>query len=125
MSVPGDIFIGVTGLMVKVPAYGRTYAVSTEELSRQERMASGKLCREVIAVKKKFTFSWSLIDSGDLTILRTYYDTAITLPSLILQTYQTAIPEVYNVILLPIDYARVTLAHDGLWTGVTMVLNEV
>jgi hypothetical protein len=127
MADVGDVYLGITGLMLKLPAYGRTYSVTQREKSRVEEMASGRLCKEVIATKKRFVLSWSMIDGSDLTILNTIYSTFISsgLENLVLWTYETAVQQIYDVHMEPVSYDRIVSLGDGLWGGVSVTLDEV
>lgn len=106
--------------------YGRKLKIADVQLSREERTASGKLVRDIIAVKKKFTLSYSEIDGVDLdNLLIIYaYDS-----ELVLRIYtDDDFSEDYTVMMDPLERERLLLSgpsDSGLWSNVTVTLNEV
>jgi hypothetical protein len=60
----GDIYLDGTLLT----PFGRTYTESDIEISRGDRTASGKLVRDIIATKKRFSLDYSYIDGDELKI---------------------------------------------------------
>jgi hypothetical protein len=114
-----DMFLGVSGNLKLLSPYGRKVNVSTTEISRQDRTASGRLVKDIITTKKKFTLSYSLIDGNDLQIFLDLYALETSLV-LTIAPYAE-----YTVLMEPIDYSRVIATGDGLWSGVSVELNEV
>ena len=129
----GDIYLGLLGQEEKVSAFGRTLTISDEILSREERTASGRLVRDIIATKKKITLAYETISGDDLTVFLDLYDLNSELSILIFTesnaTTTTPEPtenyEIYTVLMQPISRERLLLAADGLWSNVTIELNEV
>lgn len=133
MSSKGDIYLGASGDLKLLSPYGRRLTISDTEISRSERAVSGKLRKDIIAVKKRITLDYSFIDGDALETLLDIYDLQ---SELVLRIYTadyettttTASPgyyDEYTVLMEPIDRTRVLLMADGLWSGVSVVLEEV
>lgn len=134
MAKKGDIFLGATaGAVAIMSPFGRKLTISDMELSRSERTASGKLAKDIYAVKKKITLSYETIDGDDLDTFLTLYELYDTLVLQIQHTDDpagtTPEPEVYYdeyiVMMEPIDRERLLLLDTGLWQGVKIEFNEV
>jgi hypothetical protein len=74
MSQQGDIYLGTAGSETLLSPFGRKLKISDVELAREERTASGRLVKDVIATKKKFTLSYEMIDGDELETLLGLYD---------------------------------------------------
>lgn len=128
----GDIYLGPSGTETLLSAFGRKLSIVDDELSREQRTASGRLVRDIIAVKKKITLSYETIDGDDLTTFLDLYDLQDELSLLI---YHTDVPtttddegnyyDAYTVLMKPIGRERLLLTGEGLWTGVQIELQEV
>lgn len=129
----GDIYLGLLGQEEKVSAFGRTLTITDEILSREERTASGRLVRDIIATKKTFSLSYEVISGDDLAQFLDFYDLNSELSLLIFteSNATTTTPEpsenydIYTVLMAPISRERLLLASDGLWSGVNIELTEV
>ena len=123
MSSKGDIYLGASGDLKLLSPYGRRLTISDTEISRSERAASGKLRKDIIAVKKRITLDYSFIDGDALETLLDIYDLQ---SELVLRIYTAeSYYDEYTVLMEPIDRTRVLLMADGLWSGVSVVLEEV
>lgn len=136
MAQAGEIYLGVAGSLQLITPIGRSYSVSNIELSRQERTASGKLVKDIIAVKKKITLDYGFISSEDLSFFLDMYDLQTELTITVYDamydgsdgTTTTTSPDTVNsyvVLMSPIDYSRVLVTNGGLWSGVKIILEEV
>jgi hypothetical protein len=130
MPKKGDIYLGPVNEEIILSPLGRKYKVDSEKIGRIERTASGRLVQDIRATKKKFTLTYEMIDGDDLDALIDLYDLETELSLLIyiadtLTTAESAGCEAYLVIMEPISYERLLLDGSGLFTGVTIVLNEV
>lgn len=123
MSSKGDIYLGASGDLKLLSPYGRRLTISDTEISRSERAVSGKLRKDIIAVKKRITLDYSFIDGDALETLLDIYDLQ---SELVLRIYTAdSCYDEYTVLMEPIDRTRVLLMADGLWSGVSVVLEEV
>lgn len=123
MSSKGDIYLGASGDLKLLSPYGRKLTISDTEISRSERAVSGKLRKDIIAVKKRITLDYSFIDGDALETLLDIYDLQ---SELVLRIYTAeSYYDEYTVLMEPIDRTRVLLMADGLWSGVSVVLEEV
>jgi hypothetical protein len=146
MSNPGDIYLGVAGSELLLPGIGREYSERDIELSRQDRTASGRLVRDIIATKKAFSLRYSMIDGEaaegqecglndlyylyslqtELSLIVHYYT-----PAAGTTTTTTPAPGTplrigrYTVLMQPIERTRILAIGTGLWGNVTVELEEV
>jgi hypothetical protein len=130
MSKPGDIYLGESGSEILLSPFGRSFSRGIIELNRETRTASGRLVRDVITTKNKFTISYSLIGGLDLQNIRELYEIQDELSLIIynsagMGTTTTPVPDAYTVLLGPFDQERVILLSDGLWGNVQLSLEEV
>lgn len=132
----GDIYLGAAGDLKLLSPFGRKLTIKDDEIARTERTASGRLVKDIVATKKKFTISYSEIKGTDLETILDIYDIA---DELILQIWNDDQPatttttsgpgcsyyDQHTVLMEPIDRTRLLLSGEGLWTGVSIELNEV
>jgi hypothetical protein len=129
----GDIYLGLLGEETVVSPFGRKLIITDTELNREERTASGRLVRDVIATKKKFSLQYEIITGTALEQFLDLYDLNSELSLLIFTdsnaTTTTPEPEanyeIYTVLMEPISRERLLLLDDGLWSGVNVELLEV
>jgi hypothetical protein len=127
----GDIYLDGTLLT----PFGRTYTESDIEISRGDRTASGKLVRDIIATKKRFSLDYSYIDGDELKIYEDFYaensehtlsvyysDNAATTTT---TTDDPSYHAIYTVLMEPIDKTRILLIGEGLWGNVKIVFEEI
>lgn len=119
-----DITLGVSGgAATTLSAFGRKLTESNIEIARQSRTASGRLVKDIVATKKKFTLAYSTITGTALQEILDLYDEESVLELIV--NDPTLGPGTYDVHMQPIDYTRIVLLDDGLWSGVSVVLEEV
>lgn len=109
---------------VTLSPFGRTLTVEDVEISRIDRTASGRLVKDIIAVKKKIKLSWDMINTANLTILKGYYDLQTELDI----TTGASVPggnNKYTVFVSPFNWTRVSSIGEGFWSGVELEFNEV
>jgi hypothetical protein len=112
---------------------GRKFSENTEFISREDRAASGKLRRDIVATKRTFTMAYDMISDVDLSI----FDTLIRhFSNLVLKleiTYNNVDGnvdekyrvETYDVIMEPFNRERVLCLNGGLWRNVSITFREV
>jgi hypothetical protein len=106
--------------------FGRQYTESSELLTREDRSASGKLRRDIIAEKKTFTLSYDSIDTEWLEqyeeLFRDRKDEVLNLE--IVRKDGNGIDRTsrYSVLMRPFSRKR---GAKGLWNGVTVEFVEV
>lgn len=131
MAKKGDIYLGLTGSEVLISPFGRKLSIMPEEIGRRDRTASGRLVRDIKAIKNKIVLAYETIDGS---ALETFLDLFEEYEELSLLIYHTDSPttddesqyyDAYTVQMEPIARERLLLTSDGLWTGVSIELNEV
>jgi hypothetical protein len=121
----GDIYLGASGSEVLLTPFGRKLKiVDSYPIVREGRTASGRQVADYgSTVKKQFVLDFSEIDGDKL-------DDIIAIQNLMaelsLQIYTTAsLHDDYTVVMKPIERQRVLLLSPGLWSGVSITLDEV
>ena len=128
----GDIYLGLADAEALMSPFGRKLQITDEEIGREQRTASGRLVRDITAVKKKIVLTYDTIDGDALTA---FIDLYFLYSELSILIYHTDVPtttddegnyyDQYTVLMSPIARERLLLLDDGLWTGVQIILSEV
>jgi hypothetical protein len=125
----GEIYLGPSGSETLITAFGRRLIIIPEEISRSDRTASGRLVKDIVAVKYRFEMPYSAIDGDNLQDLLDCYDLKSELSLLIYLTDTTTFlndeGETPVVLMDPLERERLLLLGEGLWTGANLVLSEV
>jgi hypothetical protein len=132
MSQKGDTYLGPSGSETLLSPFGRKLRISDVILAREERTASGRLVRDIIATKKKFTLTYEMIDGDELDVLIGLYEANGEMSLLLYNdTFPTTTPkagddcDAYTVLMQPIERERILLLENGLWGNITVELNVV
>lgn len=123
MSQVNDIYLGEASSEVLLSAFARTFTQGIIELSREERTASGRLVRDVIATKKTFTIAYEEITHTNLEVIATLYDLQDELSLII--SYSDYTTSTFTVLLRPFNKERARAVNMNYWSGVELELNEV
>ena len=120
----GELYLGLSiGSLQLLTAFSREFRTGNIQLSRSERTASGKMVRDIIATKKKFTLSYDLIDGEELDVFKDLYNEDAEL------AFRVFISDVdyldYVILMDPLDWDRVLMFDTGLWSNVEVSLVEV
>jgi len=135
MSI-GEIYLGLSGSEQVLTGMDRKLSVEDIKISREDRTDSGRKVRDVIATKKRITITYETIEGTDLDYILCLSDLDEELSVQLWPSggdYLTTTPsggdtiyEAYTVLMDPIKRDRLLLtAEDGVWGGVTIVLEEV
>lgn len=108
---------------VLLSPFGRKFSETIIEIAKEDRTLSGRKVKDIIATKKEFRLEYEIIDDAVLVQLRTLYDAQTTQTLRI--TYRTGETLQYTVIMKPFEYKRENIEPDALWSGVTIILEEV
>jgi hypothetical protein len=101
--------------------FGRTLSLETIELARTDRVASGRLVKDVVTTKKEITLQYSIITATDMEYYQTIYSEQ---SELILDIYKApSTIDSYTVLMEPIGWTR--LIADELYENVTVKFLEV
>lgn len=122
MAKAGEIYLNGTLLT----AGGRELSIEpVEVIKREVRMASGKLKKQIVSVKHKITLDYSYVGGSDLASMLGIY--ALQKEMVLLVYHTDAACTSYTVVMEPIKRKRVLLdtINGGLWSGVTIELEEV
>jgi len=115
--------------VAELSPYGRTYSDSVEFISREDRAASGRLRRDIVAQKKTFTLQYDVIDQNDLDVfaglVRYHSVVPLRLELAYTDTQLGERIEEYEVLMSPYSRERVLAVLGGLWGSVTITFTEV
>ena len=119
------IWLGPLGNEQLLPAMGRKLSVEDFEITNENRTASGKLVRDVTAVKKRFKIDYSFVTNDILTQLRQLYELGINNNlNLKIEQEDSSIDE-YEVVFRPFSRSRYLIGNKWFWEGITVELEEV
>jgi len=126
MARKGEIYIKTVNDLEPrlMSAFGRKVTITDTEISKSERTASGKLCKDIIATPRKIVFNFEMIDGDELD----YYIESLyeTYDELLLIFYTTdQLYDEYTCLMEPISRERILLLGNGLWGNVSVEFNEV
>lgn len=129
MAANGEIYLGPSGSEVLLSPFGRKLRIIPEALGRSDRTAGGKLVTDLIAVKYKFEMPYEMIDGTALTTILTLYDLHESLTLLIYTSPTTYFLSDTGsapiVKMSTIERERLLLLGDGIWSGVSLTLEEI
>lgn len=130
MAVKGDITLVQSGMpAITISPFGRKLIIKPNEISRSGRTASGKLRRQIVAVKYQFELPYSYIDGDNLNTLLSAYDLKCEMSLYIYysssSTFLNDNGVVPTVLLSPIQRERLTLLGVGIWVGASLTMDEV
>jgi len=119
------IWLGLPGNEQLLPAMGRKLSVEDFEITNENRTASGKLVRDVTAVKKRFKIDYSFVTNDILTQLRQLYELGINNNlNLKIEQEDSGIDE-YEVVFRPFSRSRYLIGNKWFWEGISIELEEV
>lgn len=119
----GSIWLGNAGSEILMPNIGRTFSELDNEITRENRTASGKLVIDVVAIKKEFTLEYSTVTDGVLDTLKTVYAIGGTLSIKVERKDGTI--NTYTVRMRPFGRKRVLTAQEWLWDSISIKLEEI
>jgi len=117
-----DIYLGESGSEVLLSAFAREFTQRRIEVSREDRTASGRLVKDIRAIKLGFSISYDMISHTDLTVIADLYDLEDELSLIV--TRPDFSQDTYTVLLKPFDQTRVKSVGCGYWGGVALELEE-
>ena len=119
------IWLGLPGNEQLLSKMGRKLAVEDFEITKEQRAASGRLRREIIAVKKIFGLEYSFVTNDILTQLRQLYELGINNNlNLKIEQEDSSIDE-YEVVFRPFSRSRYLIGNKWFWEGISVELEEV
>lgn len=126
MSTQCRIWLGLPGEEQLLPLEGRTFTETEFEITREERMASGRLRWDIIAVKKQFTLEYGLVTGETLALLKTLYQAGQNKALNLRVERQDASIDTYSVRFRPFSRRRYLMDPDKwFWKDITLVLEEI
>jgi len=114
------------GTRYDLSPFGRAFTESSELITREDRAASGKLRRDIIAEKKTFSLVYDTIDTEALELIESLFaqrqGEVLTLE--VVRRNKNGVDNVkrYSVLMRPFSRKR---GAKGLWNGVAVEFVEV
>lgn len=119
------IWLGPPGNEILLPEMGRRLSEEDFEIKNEQRTASGRLIRDVIAVKKRFKLDYSFATNAILKQLKQIYQAGIN-GNLVLKIEQEdGSIEQYEVVSRPFSRSRYLVGNKWFWEGISIELEEV
>lgn len=119
------IWLGTPGNEQMLPPMGRRFAIEDFEISKEQRTASGRLVKEVIAVKKRFTLEYSFVTNAILKQLKELYQSGIHNNLNLKIEQEDGTIEEYEVVFRPFSRSRYLIGDTWYWEGISIELEEV
>jgi len=116
-----DIYLGLAGSEILLTPIDRKYSESKVPIERAQRTASGRLVKDITAVKIKFNISYATLKDADLIQLSNIYSLETEL-NLKVTKPQGVVS--YTVHMGPFDQSRIKAIHGGLWGDVSFDLEQ-
>jgi len=119
----GRWWLGPSGTEVLFETGWSALSEEDFEINREGRVANGDLVIDRIAVKKRFTLSYSVMSQTTLDALMAEYNRGVIL-NLIVER-EGGGTDSYSVKFRPFSRTRLLAMDQWLWRGTTFVLEEV
>ena len=119
------IWLGTLGNEQLLSTMGRRFAIEDFEISKERRTASGRLVKEVIAVKKRFTLGYSFVTNAILKQLKELYQSGIHNQLNLKIEQEDGSIEEYEVVFRPFSRSRYLIGDKWYWEGISIELEEV
>ena len=120
------IWLGTPGNEQLLPAMGRRFAEEDFEAKVMERrVASGRLVKEVSAVKKRFRLDYSFVTNAILKQLKELYQSGLRNNLNLKIEQEDGSIEEYEVVFRPFSRSRYLIGDKWYWEGISIELEEV
>lgn len=120
------IWLGTPGNEQLLPAMGRRFAEEDFEAKVIERrVASGRLVKEVSAVKKRFRLDYSFVTNAILKQLKELYQAGLRNNLNLKIEQEDGSIEEYEVVFRPFSRSRYLIGDKWYWEGISIELEEV
>jgi hypothetical protein len=123
MALKNDIKLGLSGFEALLDPGGRKFTEGIMEFARQDRTVNARGVKDIRASKKKFNLDYELADTATRDVLIAHYNQEAELSLIV--TNQDGTTTTYAVLMAPFDWTRVKAAGDGLWSGLSIELQQV
>ena len=120
------IWLGTPGNEQLLPTMGRRFAEEDFEAKVMERrVASGRLVKEVSAVKKRFRLDYSFVTNEILKQLKQIYLSGVNNNLNLKVEQEDGSIEEYEVVFRPFSRSRYLIGDKWYWEGISIELEEV
>lgn len=119
------IWLGLSGNEQLLPEMGRRLNVEDFEIAKEERTASGRLVRDVIAVKKRFKIDYRFVTNAILEQLRQIYLSGIGKSLRLKIEREDSTIEECEIAFRPFSRSRYLVGKQWFWEGISIELEEI
>lgn len=117
------IRIGVEGDLQEISAFGRSFKMRwIEGLFREERAASGKKRRDIIARKRGFLLTYETADQAPTDRFNELFEID---DELVFEVTHLTETKTYKVLMGTFEQSRILAVWGGLWGGIAIDFEEV
>ena len=121
---PGDIYLGLPGQEMLLPAYGgRKVTPKFTEIRKEKVAVDGTLLSDLAGKRPAWTISYDELFGPDVEALLDLYELHEDLNLIIVDRFGRTKP--YEVILRPPAMTRESIRDEWEWSGVTLELEAV
>lgn len=120
---PGDIYLGLKGREMELPALGRKVTPQEQEILREEETIDGTLVSDLVGVRRGWTIEYELQTGPDFDQLLDLYFLHTDLN--LIEVDRSGRVSEYTVVIRPISRMRETVENDWLWSGIALELEAV
>ena len=120
---PGDLYLGLPGQEIMLPAYGRTVIPSEEPIEKKVVAIDGTICSDLVGIRPVWTIQYAVQTGPDIETLLALYRLHEDLN--FIEVERTGKVNEYQVIMSPIARTRHRIAAEWLWKGISFRLEAV
>lgn len=121
---PGDIYLGLPGQEIPLPAYGgRKVTPKPIEVINERVAIDGTICSDLVGVRPAWIIAYQELLGPEVEALLALYDFHEDLNLILVDRHGVA--KEYEVILRPPAMTRETIRDVWEWSGVTLELEAV
>ena len=121
--ISNKLLLGESGEEIELDPIGRLFSEKLIEFGRKDRMADASLKKDIMAIKREFTLAYDQISGNLLEYFKYLYDLKETLSLIVYRS--STLYDTYSVSIEPFEWERLLLVEDGVYSGVTITLEEV
>ena len=121
---PGDIYLGLPGQEMLLPAYGgRKVTPKFTEIRKEKVAVDGTLLSDLTGKRPAWTISYDELFGPDVEALLDLYELDKDLNLVMVNRH--GVPKEYEVLLRPPAMTRESIRDEWEWSGITLELEAV
>ena len=121
---PGDVYLGLPGQEILLPAYGsRKVTPKFTEIRKEKVAIDGTILSDLVGVRPAWIISYEELFGPDVEALLDLYEIRDDLNLIIVDRH--GVSKEYEVILRPPAMTRESIRDEWEWSGITLELEAV